>query len=307
MSNIRRAEVLALLRAVRLEGVRNDSLRLLLIDRFPGIGGRFTRIVSFLESLGLVVLTENQIFGKRDPQTISEELLVSTVLASEVLATNFMFHCKSVILDSVNSKRVILNTSKVSKNFLWFILLLEQLDVFDSDHRPNLYLNPNWFDEFIAFLDLSSMRNTGKIVSPSQYTRSVQKKLENGHAAEKFVVEYEKTRLSSHPLVDKIKHVATENTAAGFDILSFNSTKDLSLNRMIEVKSWADRKNLFFSTNEYDVAADAGENYFLYLVDRKIMDNVNYRPEIIQNPAKVLFRCGDDWKVEPDGWKIEWL
>lgn len=306
MSEIRYAEVLELLRTASIEGVRKDSLRISLIDRLPGIGGRFTSLVAFLESVDLIVLKKNQVFAKQDPRTISKELLISTVLASEALATDFMFHCKSVKLVSANSKMVVLNTSQVSKSFLWFILLLEQLGVFIRDHKPNFYLNPRWFDEFFAFLDLSSMRfDIGKLVSPDQYADNVQKNLKNGLAAELFIMEIEKARLSSHPLVNKITHVAAENTAAGFDILSFNKIGDLSLSRMIEVKSWTSQKEFFFSANEYAVAAKERHNYFIYLVDRKSMENTDYFPEVIRDPVGQIFPSGSDWNIEPDGWKIE--
>ena len=59
-------------------------------------------------------------------------------------------------------------------------------------------------------------------------------------------MKFEKARLADHTLVENIRHVAIENTTAGFDILSFNSVKDLNPNRKIEVKSWAENKYFFF-------------------------------------------------------------
>ena len=119
-------------------------------------------------------------------------------------------------------------------------------------------------------------------------------------------MEYEKLRLSGHPMLDKIEHVAIENVAAGFDILSFNNTKEPVLSRKIEVKSWLGKKLFYFSAKEYEIADEEKENYYLYLVDRKGMTDADYSPDIIQNPVANLFRSESDWQVEPDGWKIEY-
>ena len=62
VSEIRKEEILELLHATSVIGVEKDSLELLLIDRLPGIGGRFTNLFSFLELLGLIALKDNQIF-----------------------------------------------------------------------------------------------------------------------------------------------------------------------------------------------------------------------------------------------------
>ena len=105
--------------------------------------------------------------------------------------------------------------------------------------------------------------------------------------------------------MDKITHVSAENTAAGFDILSFNKINDLSLSRMIEVKSWTSQKEFFFSANEYAVAAKARHNYNIYLVDRKSMDNADYFLEVIRDPVGQIFLSGSDWNIVPDSRKIE--
>lgn len=306
MSDIRLPEILRLVHAISKDGVDKSKLRLYLIDSLPGIGGRFDTLVSFLESIDLLVLKDDQVFATRDSKTITEELIVSQLFSSAKFAVEFTSFCNSVKLISRKHRIIHLNISRVSKEFIWFVLLLKQLGVFVEEHKPIYRLSSEWFDGFMKFLTLSSFQvNSGNSISPIQHAKNVQNNLENGLAAEQFVIKIERARLANHPLVDKIKHVAVENTAAGFDILSFDSVEDLNPNRKIEVKSWIDKKIFFLSANEFAVATEAKQNYFLYLVDRKKMNNSGYYPEVIQNPVEKIFQDEDGWKINPDGWKIE--
>lgn len=306
MFDIRSHEVLRLLRAISKNGVSASSLRLYLIDSYVGIGGRFENLISFLELIDLLTIENNQVFAKINPNNITEEVIVSKIFSSENIADRFVSSCKSVELISRKRKIVHLNFSHVSNEFLWFVLLLKQLGVFVEEHNPIYRLNSEWFDGFMTFLSLHSFNIVSRqSISPHQYQKQIQKNLEIGLTAEKFVIMVERTRLANHPFVDKIKHVAVENAAAGFDILSFDSVKDLNPNRKIEVKSWIDKKIFFLSANEFAVATEEKQNYFLYLVDRKKMNNPGYFPEVIQNPVEKIFRNSDVWKIESDGWKIE--
>jgi hypothetical protein len=42
----------------------------------------------------------------------------------------------------------------------------------------------------------------------------------------------------------------------------------------------------YWSKNEIEVEKQERDNYFLYLINRDEMNNKNYCPTIIQNPAK---------------------
>ena len=306
MSDIRSHEVLRLLRIVSKDGVDENNLRLFLIDSLQGIGERFEKLISFLESIDLLVLENGQMFATIDSNKVTNELIISKIFSSKKYSSEFVSFCQSVKLISKKHKIVNLNFSRVSKEFLWFVLLLKQLGVLIEDQKPIYRLNSEWFDEFMTFISLSSFHlNSGNSVSPQQHAMNVQKNLEIGLAAEQFVIKIEKARLANHPLVDKITHVAVVNTAAGFDILSFDNVEDLNPNRKIEVKSWIDKKVFFFSANEFAVAAEAKEDYFLYLVDRKKMNNSGYYPEVIRNPVENIFQKENSWKIRSDGWKIE--
>ena len=306
MSEIRIVEVLQLLRAIGENGVKTTKLRRYLVDSLSGVGERFEKLILFLESIELLTLKNDRVLSMIDSKTVTKEQIIFRIFSSKKYASEFTSSCKSVKLISNKHKLVRINFSRVSIEFLWFVLLLKQLGVFIEEHKPIYRLNSEWFDRFMDFLSLSTSHiDSENFISPCQYEKNIQRNLEIGFTAEQFVVKYERARLANHPLVDKIVHVAVENAAAGFDILSFDSEEDLSLNRKIEVKSWSEKKEFYFSANEFSVATTAKQSYFLYLVNRKKMNNSGYSPEVIQNPTEKIFQDEDGWKIEPDGWKIE--
>jgi hypothetical protein len=122
----------------------------------------------------------------------------------------------------------------------------------------------------------------------------------NGEEAEKFVLEYEKQRLDNKEGID---WVAEYSVAEGYDISSF-ITKDSKLNDcFIEVKSYFGSPYFFWSRNEIDVARIKGENYCLYLVDRKNMNEPEYCPMIIRNPYINILK-NNKWLKQIEKYKI---
>lgn len=123
-----------------------------------------------------------------------------------------------------------------------------------------------------------------------------------GELAESFVLKYEKKRLgnSKSELVKKISDI---DVAAGFDIVSFDSAQSERPNRFIEVKAIS-KDGFFWSSNEYEVAKLRGERYHIYLVDLQRIEEPNYVPEIVTNPAMTIMQS-DDWYVETQSYHIK--
>ena len=112
---------------------------------------------------------------------------------------------------------------------------------------------------------------------------------QHGAEAEQWVLQYEKQRLSQHPLLDQIRIVSSADTGAGFDIVSFSDASALQHDFFIEVKSFSRPKRFFWTRNEVEVAKELGENYALYLIDRSEMARPNYQPQIVRGPYSALF------------------
>ena len=123
-----------------------------------------------------------------------------------------------------------------------------------------------------------------------------------GEKAEIFVVEYEKKRIGP-PLCENIKRISEIDVAAGYDIVSFNSSDSREPDRFIEVKA-VSASGFFWSKNEYEVAKLKGDSYYLYLVELGRIDEPGYVPEMIQDPAANVMES-DDWFVEARSYHIK--
>ena len=92
-----------------------------------------------------------------------------------------------------------------------------------------------------------------------------------GEEAEKFVVEFENKRLYYKKDIDWVaQYIVNE----GYDVASYDNPSDDLQNRFIEVKSYdGDIPYFFWSRNEYNVAKRKKEQYWIYLVNRKKINN----------------------------------
>lgn len=70
----------------------------------------------------------------------------------------------------------------------------------------------------------------------------------------------------------------------------------------IEVKAISE-SGFYWSKNEYEIAKLRGEFYYLYLVELSKIDESEYAPEIIQNPAMSIMGA-DGWLVEPQSYYL---
>ena len=128
----------------------------------------------------------------------------------------------------------------------------------------------------------------------------LQKQQDDGDAGEMFVVDYEQKRLNPHQ--KSPKRISAIDVGAGYDILSYNNAYSTEFDRFIEVKSFRGQPHFYWSSNEKRVAEVLGENYFLYLVDLSAVEQENYIPQIIANPAITLL--SDDWLIEPNSYRV---
>ena len=74
------------------------------------------------------------------------------------------------------------------------------------------------------------------------------------------------------------------------------------MDRFIEVKAISS-SGFYWSKNEYETAKLKGETYYLYLVDLHKINQPDYTPEIIQNPA-VTITESEAWLVEAQSYSI---
>ena len=134
----------------------------------------------------------------------------------------------------------------------------------------------------------------GKAISEQQLEKILMENRRLGAKAENAVVEFEKGRLRKlgKPIqAELVKRISTINTAAGYDIESFDGeTDEVFPNRFIEVKATAgDALRFYWTINEMNVAKKKKKSYWIYLMtsfkENKPEDTI---PILIQNPEHNL-------------------
>lgn len=158
-----------------------------------------------------------------------------------------------------------------------------------------------FFDEIIRNIKEADRSRRKKSLQLLKERQAQQELL--GKEAEMFVLGFEQQRLKKHRLVDSIKRISEEYVNAGYDIESFNDNNSFFVDRFIEVKSYSEQIEFYWSANEVESAKELAENYFLYLVDRSKLSGGNYSPKIIQNPYRSIFE-NELWKKESQTWKF---
>lgn len=167
--------------------------------------------------------------------------------------------------------------------------------------QKKLILNPRWkifFDQNIA----KEIRR--RIISPVELEKRQNQQNINGLIAEEFVFNFEKKRLNNKNGIDWL---AQYNINAGYDIESFDKNESTTVDRFIEVKSYSKKDGrspyFYWSKNEVTIAEKYKEDYYIYLVNRDEIDNVNYEPIMISNPIESILN-NENWKKIVDKYYI---
>lgn len=123
-----------------------------------------------------------------------------------------------------------------------------------------------------------------------------------GREAEDWVLNFERDRLAKHFFSESIRRVSDEDVSAGYDILSFDTRQSLIHDRFVEVKSFRDEPQFYWSRGEMEAARQLSGRYWLYLIDRSRLAEPGYEPDMIRDPAAYfLDRTPEGWALADDG------
>lgn len=131
----------------------------------------------------------------------------------------------------------------------------------------------------------------GKALTEQQLEKILMENRKLGAQAEHAVVEFEKLRLKKLGKTIQaalVKRISPIDTAAGYDIVSFDGTSDeIEYDRFIEVKATqSDEIRFYWSNNEMNVAKKLKQKYWIYMMkefnESRPQDTL---PIMIQNPA----------------------
>jgi len=160
-------------------------------------------------------------------------------------------------------------------------------------------INDPMTDLFMDEAKTANRKSPRRAKSAERLAEELAQQIKFGEEAELWVLDYEHNRLKSHPLSSQIRKVSSDDVSAGYDIMSFKNDHSINLDLFIEVKSHGERKVFHWSRNEIATALEFGNDYVLYLVDRKRMSCPNYHPHIINGPTPEMFSLvGSGWRVE---------
>ena len=101
-------------------------------------------------------------------------------------------------------------------------------------------------------------------------------------------------------LADRVRHIARDNTAAGYDLLSVTAAQDAVTPRFIEVKAVsAASLSFYWTANEMQMARLLGDLYYLYLVP------VSARGELVVSELIALKAPFEAVLDEHSPWRVE--
>ncbi len=148
-----------------------------------------------------------------------------------------------------------------------------------------------------------------KAISEHQLEQLLMENRKLGAKAENAVVEFEKQRLikmGKNIQADLVKRISIINTAAGYDIESFDGTNDeVFPNRFIEVKATTgDDIRFYWTINEREIAKKRKNQYWIYVLTSFRENNPSESlPITIQNPEHIIPKH-DSFSIEVNKYLI---
>lgn len=221
-------------------------------------------------------------------------------------ALELLFPPSSIKIDPATSGYFILDSSIPVKFFPVRNLLLNVQFLERAPSNSSHLIVNNRFSNFFRISVVESINlllpKKGKLTL-KDLKASLLAREEKGTEAEVYVLEIEKKRLNGHPSLSMVTRISETRVDAGYDIDSLLNHESVFIDKFIEVKSYADEIAFFWSKNEVETARELGENYYLYLVDRRRMNDATYQPKSISDPYRKIF-LNEYWRKETQNWKI---
>ncbi len=244
-----------------------------------------------------VKLTEDAIKHIDDASELNEHVIRKTITR---LFADQLFTVEMFMFDIIHERYVFRN-EYFPLSFAPLRNILISQGLFEVHHHVS---NTEFFihDRYVKLI-APFCRQAKRSFGINQLKKKLEANIQAGEAAEQYVLEYERKRISYPILSEKIKIISDIDISAGYDIISFNSMQSRNYDRFIEVKAISRSSSFYFSANEFDTAKLKGVLYYLYLVDLKQIYDRTYAPIIINNPVTAIF-SSDDWLIEPQSYHI---
>jgi len=253
-----------------------------------------------LEDLGVISVTRGVITVLPDSEgllgtSVGEvKKMLAKITVNKMMEENLL-DSQKVSVDNVTGElRISANAIQLDATI--YVTFLQSIDCF---RRSGAYFVFN--DDLLRQDFEKKIVQKKRKITQEELLSKLQKQQEDGDVGEQFVIEYETHRLDNHDLSPK--RVSAIDVSAGYDILSCNSRSSTTYDRYIEVKAFRGSPHFYWSENERSVAMLLADAYFIYLVDLGQIEDKDYTPMIIQNPANNLDTLG--WLIKPQSYLVQ--
>lgn len=260
-------------------------------------------LISYCYTLGWLQISEDVVSVSpdivsllNDKERLNNALIVSTVsqLFKETIMDASMFYYDSVQhCYAFKNELFPLSLSGVRNILISQGFLIPSRDT----QGVRFYISPT-YDALVA----KHCKARRRQISLDQLKKQLENNDFAGEKAELFVLEYEKNRLGQ-PLCEKVRRISEIDVTAGYDIVSFDSSQSREPDRFVEVKA-VSSAGFYWSRSEYEIAKLKGDTYYLYLVELSRINQQDYAPQIIQNPAVNVMEA-EEWFVEAQNFFIQ--
>lgn len=211
--------------------------------------------------------------------------------------------CSEYLSHDIIYKSLQINNSAFGFKYSNFKQLLIDFEAISTHPTPelNCFIINNRYKKLFDKIVLPEIRK--RKIGIEEFRKSLEQQQIFGEEAEKFVLQFENTRLRNKKEIDWVaEYIVNE----GYDIASYNNESDITPNRFIEVKSYdGDTPYFFWTKNEYTIAKIKKEQYWLYLINRSRMKTNDYIPTMIQDPYNTILDDNKMWDKQIEKYKIE--
>jgi len=269
---------------------------------FGGVRGEYETILNHCKFCGLITTKNTNVslsmLGHRFLSANREKYFEINEAQKQIISERIVFkgawsmHARSLFeFFSVNQTTAIYELSTIDTSLP--IALNATVHLFK-------YLGILRDGEFVIQVDkkyselVYQLTADSKAITEQQLEKMLMENNKLGAKAEQAVVYFEQKRLIKMGKVvqaELVKRISTINTAAGYDVESFDGTNDdIFPNRFIEVKaSTGDEIRFYWTNNEIEVAYKKKKKYWIYMMKSFKENNPSESiPIMIQNPGFVI-------------------
>lgn len=259
----------------------------------------FPVVVSLFEYLEVI----EEKAGYLHPTKIGNSLLKANDIDKELCKLCFIKAIEDDLIDTSSIHYSVKNDKYIMKRYGFAVSAALFRNILLQYHAlqecSGDYIIASEYEEVFA----ECQKKHNMAISIEELKNQLENQKIQGERAERFVLSYEVKRLAGHPNLNKIKQISVIDVTAGYDILSYNNVNSEKLDRFIEVKSYIGNPHFYWSQNEIEKARLYEDKYCIYLIDVSRVEDIEYEPRIIQNPATCII-ASDEWILNPTSYMV---